>query len=246
LDNNTKSLLQPWALALTLGSLSVFGLAAAVVRGEYLFPVIAIAFVTLLLLLMWRSKRQAVRFFQDGTPDRAVAHYYRSMSRVQNGPALAAYMCGLTFSFYGEYDKAREELARVSWTNIPPMYDGFRTYVLSIVALLEEKDFRKALDLAIEARELCRASALLPGAATSKRALDAHVLACELLAMPANKDTVLALEKALRTLSGVAPVMPAWSLRQYYNRIGDKQSATAHMAILKRLVPNCRPLMSDS
>jgi hypothetical protein len=77
----------------------------------------------------------------------------------------------------------------------PPMYDGLRTYVLSIIALLEKRDYSKALDMALEARDLCSTSAIFPGAATSKRTLDAHVLACELFANPTKGDAASCLEK---------------------------------------------------
>jgi hypothetical protein len=245
-NSNTKYLLKRWIVPLLLGSLMVFGFARAVLRGEYLMPVVVTVVAVVLFLLMWRSKQQALRFFQDTTPNRAVEHYHRTMSRAPNGEALAAYMCGLVLALYGEYDEARTELSRVSWANFPPMYDGFRTYVLSIIALLEKRDFSKALDLALEARDLSSTSTILPGAATSKRTLDAHVLACELLANPKREDVASALEKSVKTLPGFAPVISLWSLANHYNSIGETQSADAHMTTLRRLVPNCKPLMNSA
>jgi hypothetical protein len=224
----------------------VFGLVRALVRGEYLMPVVVTIVAVVLFLLMWRAKQQALKFFQDTTPDRAVEHYHRTMPRAPNGDALAAYMCGLVLSLYGEYDEARTELSRVSWTKFPPMYDGFRTYVLSIIALLEKRDFSKALDLALEARDLCSTSTTFPGAATSKRSLDAHVLACELLANSTKEGVASALEKSVKTLPAIARLVPMWSLAQHYNGIGQSQSADVHMTTLRRLVPNCRPLMNSA
>jgi len=244
-NSNTKYLLRLWIFPLLLGPIATVGLVAAVVRGEYLMPAVVTAVVVVLLLLMWRSKQQALRFFQDTTPNRAVEHYHRTMSRAPNGEALAAYMCGLVLSLYGEYDEARDELSRVSWAKFPPMYDGFRTYVLSIIALLEKRDVSKALDLALEARDLCSASTVLPGARTAKRTFDAHVLACELLANP-KEDVASTLEQSVKTLPGFAPVISLWSLAHYYNSIGQTQSAEAYMATLRRLVPHCKPLMSSA
>ena len=242
-NSNTKSLLRLWILPLLLGPLLIIGLVAAVIRGEYLAPIVVTVFALVVWLLMWRTKQQAIRFFQDTTPNRAVEHYHRTMSRAPNGPALAAYMCGLVLSLYGEYDEARGELARVSWTNFPPMYDGFRTYVLSIIALLEKRDYPRALDLALEARDLCSTSTILPGAKTAERTFDAHVLACELLADPTREDIASLLEKNVKTLPGFAPAISLWSLAHYYNSIGQPEHSVAHMTTLRRLVPSCKPLM---
>jgi hypothetical protein len=222
----------------------VFGMAKAVVRGEYLMPVVVTIVAVGLFLLIWRSRRHALKFFQDTTPDRAVEHYHRTMSRAPNGEALTAYMCGLVLTLYGDYDEARDELSRVSWNTFPPMYDGFRTYVLSIIALLEKRDFSKARDLALEARDLCETSKMLPGATTSKNTFDAHVLACELFISPTKNEVATALEKSVKGLPGFAPVISLWSLVHYYNVIGQTQFADAHMTALRRLVPHCEPLMN--
>lgn len=245
MNSNTKYLLERWILLLLVCTLMVFGFSKAVVRGEYLIPVVVTVVSAGLFLLMWRSKHKALKFFQDTTPNRAVAHYHRTMSRAPNGEALTAYMCGLVLSLYGEYDEARDELSRVSWTRFPPMYDGFRTYVLSIIALLEKRDFLKARDLALEARDLCETSTMFPGTATSKRTFDAHLLACELLANPSKDEVATALEKNVKALPGFAPVISLWSLAHYYNSIGQTQSADAHMATLRRLVPHCKPLLNS-
>jgi hypothetical protein len=116
--SNTKYLLRWWIAPVLLGPLMVFGMAKAVVRGEYVMPAAVAVVVFALFLLMWRSKQQALRFFQDTTPNRAVEHYHRTMPRAPNGEAMAAYMCGLVLSLYGEYDEARSELSRVTWTSI--------------------------------------------------------------------------------------------------------------------------------
>jgi len=144
-DSNTKSLLKLWTVPLLVGPLAIFGMVSAVIRGEYLMPVVVTVFVIGLLLLMWRSKQQAVRFFQDTTPNRAVDHYHRTMTRAPNGEALTACMCGLVLSFYGEYDEARDELSRVSWTKFPPMYDGFRTSFCRSLHSWKRGMFRKPL-----------------------------------------------------------------------------------------------------
>jgi hypothetical protein len=241
LDANTKYLMRSWGLAVLFGGFALFGAIAAIQRGEFVIPAVMVAAVALVLLQRWHLKQKAMRFFRDNTPDSAITYYRSNMSRAQNGAPLAAYMCGLVFSLYGEYDNARDELANVSWANFPPMYDGFRTYVLSIIAILEKKDFSKALDLALEARDLCVVPAGFPGVTTSRQAFDAHVLACELLARHSD-STAVDLEAALKNLAETAPVIPLWSLAQHYIRNGKTHAANAHIAALRRLVPNCQPL----
>src|SRR5438309_183925 len=86
----------------------------------------------------------SVRYFQirmmlrDKKPDRIIAHYHSSVRRIPHARAAAAYLSALAATFFGEFDRAREELEAVDWNQTPPMYQGHRKYALSVLALLEE------------------------------------------------------------------------------------------------------------
>ncbi len=246
MDTNTKHLLRQWVVALFFGALTTVGVVAAIWRGEWMVPSVVAAVVVLIRLQVLWSRRKALRLFLENAPEPAVAYYRTSMSKLPNGTAFAAYMCGLAYAFYGEYDKARDELAEIAWNTLPPMYEGLRTYVLSTIAMLDKRDFAKALDLALEARDLCGTSSVLPGAARSRLCLEAHVLACELLDGRANQSVAETLESKLKKLRGIDGVLPSWCLVQYYESKGQQENAAIHMMTLRRLVPSCKPLIEPA
>ena len=93
----------------------IAGLVAALRRGDYI-PVAAVsvglAFAAITIL---RARRKTQLLFKDSSPDRAIAFYHGSMKRRPNGKAMAAYMSAYAALLYGQFDRAREELASVNW-----------------------------------------------------------------------------------------------------------------------------------
>lgn len=244
MNSNSTHLLKRYALPGLLLPVVLFGVIMAVPRGDYV-PLVAIGVAAVVIVLVvWNAKRSATKLFQNPTPEPAVAHYRSTMPKVPNGTALCAYMCGLAYTLYGEYDKARDELGTVSWSSFPPMYDGCRTSVLSMIALLEKRDARKALDLAQEARDLCEVDKRFPGAATTKRSLDAQVFACQLLIGSGSSEIAMSLEASLKQIPSLASVIPSWSLMQYYRAVGNGEAAERHSASLKQIVPYCNSLFA--
>jgi hypothetical protein len=93
-----------------------------------------------------RARRKAQLLFKDSTPDRAIAFYHSSMKRIPNGKAMAAYTSAFAAVLYGQFERAREELASVNWATLPPMYQGFETYIHSLLAVFEAKDYPRGLE----------------------------------------------------------------------------------------------------
>ena len=75
-------------------------------------------------------------------------------SKIAHADAAAAHLSALAATIYGQFDRAREELAAVDWDKTPAMYRGHRLHVLALIALLEKQDAAEALRLAAEARAL--------------------------------------------------------------------------------------------
>ena len=91
---------------------------------------------------------------RDRTPDRIIKHYHRAVRRIPHADAAAAYLSALAAAFYGQFDRAREELGAIDWDQTTQAYRGNRLYVLATLALLEETDYPKALRFARQASEL--------------------------------------------------------------------------------------------
>ena len=235
-----------WGIALVVGGLTTFGVAAAIMRGDYLMPSLVLTAMVFILLQRWYARRKILLLFRERTPEKAIAYCRRSTSGLPNGRAIGSYLSSFVLALYEEYDRSREELAGVSWASLPPMYEGFRTHVLSTLALLQEKNPKKAWDLAREARDLCSVSSALPGSAQSQKALEAHMRACELLSGEASDETVPWLEESLRELKPFALILPAWSLAVYFSRSKRQDKAIRYAAIVRDLAPFCRPLTTEN
>lgn len=193
----------------------------------------------LIALSIFRGRRKALQFFQERNPDRAIADYHTSMSRVPNGKAMAAYLSGFAAVLYGQFDRAREELAAVNWASFPPMYQGCETSVHSLLAIFEARDYRRALSLAQEARELCDVSDAFPGSKAGKASLQANIDVCELLSGNCNPELLDRLSRSVKKLPGVAPAVPAWALAVYYRKLGQDAVAEEYLAVVRRFAPHC-------
>jgi len=223
----------------------LFGIIVLLRRGEYT-PVIAfaslIAIVVALIVLWARRKRLLV--FKYPTPDRAIALYHGFTPRDSHSEALVAYNSAFAAALYGEFDRAREELASINWSTLPPMYQGFETYIFSLLAIFEARDYSRALTLAKEARDLCDVSDNFPGAKKSRVGFEANVAVCELLAGDNGSELLVHLDRASRELPGVTAAIPAWALAVHHTRAGQPDEARRYAAVVTRLVPHCTPLMT--
>jgi hypothetical protein len=239
---NTKHLLKWWAVIIIVGgSLLVgisFGLTSALRRGDYT-PVIALAVgVAVAAFSVLRSRRKALTLFKESSPDRPIAFYHSSTKRIPNGKALGAYLSAFAAVLYGQFDRAREELASINWATLPPMYQGFETYIHSLLAIFESQDYSRALLLAEEARDLSEASKNVPGVATSRASHDANVAVCELLTGKSSPELLSRLDRASRDLPGVAPAIPSWALATYHAQAQQSEAAERYMSIVRRLIPH--------
>jgi hypothetical protein len=152
---------------------------------------------------------------------------------------MAAYSSSFAAVLYGQFDRAREELAVVNWNSLPPMYQGFEAYIHSLLAIFEAKDYARALGLAQEARDYCNVSEVFPGVKTSRDALEANVVVCELLAGKSSAAMLDQLSRAVKELPGVSPAIPAWALAAYFKKLGQHAAAAEQAAVVRRLAPHC-------
>lgn len=238
MNANTKHLLKWYAVGVFFGGLVLFGLIAAVRRGEYLPAIVVPVVIGIVALIMHRARSKALLLFREPTPDRAIAYYHSSMQQIPTGRAMAAYLSAFAAVHYGQFDRAREELAAVNWTSLPPMYQGFETSVHSLLAILEAKDYSRALGLAEEARDLCSVPGAFPGGKTSRATLESIVDVCELLTGQGSPELVDRVRAAVKALPGISPAVPAWALSVYYQKLGQDAVAAEYSAVVRRLVPH--------
>jgi len=119
-----------WGVVLFFGCIVVVGLIAGLVaalrRGDYI-PVVAVSVgLVFAVLSILRARRKTRLLFKDSSPDRAIAFYHSSMKRMPNGKAMAAYQSAYAAVLYGQFDRAREELAAVNWATQPTDVSGIR------------------------------------------------------------------------------------------------------------------------
>ena len=242
---NTKHLLKLYAIVPFGGAYLLFVIIVLLRRGEYTPVIVFAALIAIVapLFVLW-VRRKALLAFRYPTPDRAIALYHGFESRAPHSKALLAYSSAFAAALYGEFDRAREELASINWSILPPMYQGYEIYIHSLLAMFEACDYSRALTLAKQARDLCDVSDKFPGAKKSRVGFEANVAVCELLAGDNGSELLLHLDRASRELPGVTAAIPAWALAVHHTRAGQPAEARKYAAVVTRLVPHCTPLMT--
>ena len=245
---NRKYLLKTWVRVILFCGFAFLWMVvislAGLRRGDYT-PIIAVAgsAVVAITIGVW-SRQKGLLLFQEPTPDRAIAYYHRwakSTSKL-NTLALTTFQSALAAALYGQFDRAREELASMNWRTLPPIFQGYEVYIHSLLAIFEVKDYSRALRLAQEARDLCDAPEKFPGVKKSLVALDANVAVCELLVGKNDSGILDRLDKASKELPGVSAAIPAWALAGYHTRVGQSAEAEKYLAVVRRLLPHCTML----
>lgn len=212
-------------------ALMLAGLIGNVRQGNYV--AIPIVFTALAICgLAIAAKHFQVRLMlRDTTPNRIIAHYHQGVRRIPHADAAAAYLSALAAAFFGEFDRARTELQAVDWGKTTPMYRGHRLYVLSVLALLEETDYPKALRLADEGRELEKQDP-----AGGLQLLDDVI---RVVADSPGEGVIARMEKTAKKQHGLMPGMCAWALAIYYRRNGQQEKAADFKERLRMSVPHC-------
>jgi hypothetical protein len=224
--------------AVMFTALMITGVAGNVARGNYLaIPVIVCALVLAFAAIwfgFWINQQRIRLMFRDRTPDRLIANYHATLLRaktrgIANADAAAAHLCALAATIYGQFDRAREELAKVNWDKAPAMYQGHRLHVLALIAILENQDADAALQLAAEASALeqTEAAGSLP------------VLhdAIQVAAGAADEAVVKRTEQGAGRKSGALPAICDWALWLHFYRLGRTADADRYRERLRAAAP---------
>jgi hypothetical protein len=196
-DSNRSHLLKLWGVAGAFGALVLVGLVAALARGQYTLPVLGLVMVPIVLILIRAKQWRLRRLLRRANPElilEYMAKETRGLKWVPHGDCLSAGSLASAAATLGDFDRARRELAAVSWDGRPPLYQGLRDSAAALLALFEERNPEKALALARQARSLSDVSGPFPSANGSRAALDATVAAAELLSGEHTPDLVATVE----------------------------------------------------
>jgi hypothetical protein len=217
----------------------VAGIAGNVVRGNYI--AIPIAFLVLAFAIaaiwasIWFNQRRIQNMFRQPTPDRLIEHYHSSQLRAQarkipNSDAAAADLAALAATVYGQFDRAREELAKANWEQASAMYRARRLDTLAVIALLEDEDKDEAIRLTDEAR------AVEPTTTSLRDAV-------EIAVGRGDEESLKRAQRSARRGAGAIAALNAWALSLYCGRNGQEaeaerylklaQGAAPHLAVLK-------------
>lgn len=186
-------------------------------------------------LAIWIGHFRVRVLLRDKTPDRIIAHYHRSVRRIPHADAAAAYLSAMAATFFGEFERARQELNGVDWEATPSMYRGHRLYALSTLALLEETDYPKALNLAREAKQLEEKDK----GGGLQLIDDVIQLVAEGSAGP---EAITRLDRTARKQKGLMPGMCAWALALHFKRSNQPDLAGEYKDLLRLAVPYSAPL----
>jgi hypothetical protein len=239
MSHNKKQLI---LIATAIGlftSLMLTGVAGNVSKGNYTaIPVILLALLLAVGVIwfgLWLNQKRIRLMFRDKTPDRLIANYHATLlharaRRIANADAAAAHLSALAATIYGQFDRAREELAAVDWDKAPAMYQGHRLHVLALIALLEKQDKAGALRLAAEAQALEQTEP----AGSLPILHDAILIA----AGEGGEELVTRTKLAADRKAGALPAICAWALWLHYYRAGQTTEANQYRERLRAAAPH--------
>ena len=216
-------------------TLMLTGLVINVRHGDYVAIPVAFTALAICGLALFIKHFQIRMMLRDSKPDRIIRHYHEGVRRIPHAKEAAAYLSALAAAFFGEYDRARQELDAVDWTQTTPVYRGHRMYVLAVLTILEEADYPKALRLADEAKQLESKDP-----AGGLQLLD-HVIRL-VAGGEVSEEAMLRLAKTAKKQHGLMPGMCAWALAVHYKRTNQPDKASDYKELLRMAVPFSVPL----
>lgn len=217
----------------------VTGVVANVVRGNYLaIPLVCSALLLAVAVVwagIWLNRRRIQLMFRNPTPDRLIESYHATLlqaraRKIPNADAAAAHLSALAATVYGQFDRAREELAAVDWEDTPAMYRRNRLYTLGLIALLEKHDEAGALRMAAEAR------ALEGSDPAEARSILADVI--QVATGECDAESVKRTERAAARKVGALPALSAWALSRQFDRAGQQAEAAQYRGQAREAAPH--------
>lgn len=229
MNSNTKQIVLIAFAAGLFAAVMLTGVLGNVMHGNYMVVPLVAAVLLLTFLVVWAgtsmNRHRVQLMFRKPTPDQVIDHYHASLlqaraRKIPHAEAATAHLSALAAAVYGEYDRARRELATVEWEKEPPVYRGHRLHLLALLALLEKQDPASALRLAAEARALEAADS-----AGGLPILDGAIMVA---AGEGSPEDIKRIQRAASRQAGAMPALCAWALSLYCERNGQEAEAAEY------------------
>ena len=213
-------------------SIMLTGVVGNAAHGNYLaIPLILLALVFAvgaIWLGIWLNSRRIQLMYRRPTPDKLIDHYHAACvqakaRRIPNSDAAAAHLSALAATIYGQYDRARQELAAVDWDETPALFRGHRLDILALIALFEKRDVAKARQL--EQGNPSDTTPILRGA-------------IQVAIGDADAATIKRIERAATRGTGAIPAVCAWALSLYADRSGQPEAVGRYTDVAREAAPH--------
>jgi hypothetical protein len=146
----------------------------------------------------------------------------------------------IAFTYWGEFNAAREELAAVEWESLPPISQSTIIFIQALFAFLEKNDVQQGLQLAKESLNLAALPAYIPFRNWLLARSQILVYIGQVLQNP-DSSIISNLESRFTHSQILLKILIAWGLEKVYHQEGEVGKAHQMRAFLKNTVPNCIP-----
>lgn len=209
----------------------------------------ACLFVFALAIGIYSRKRalgRLTRALQESSPDAGIAEVRRALHRMgwtHGGvvPPLVASTCATYYAFYGQFDRARDELDAQRWVGASDAMQALRLYTSGFIHYLSGEDVSIGLAETRKAKELARGSRFKPGARRSREALELYIDIGRVLSEGAATALCDSLAARARSKKNIADrLLALWGAAVAMERAGRAGEAESFYAELRAVAPHCK------
>jgi tetratricopeptide (TPR) repeat protein len=145
----------------------------------------------------------------------------------------------MAYTYWGQFDQAREELRKVEWEKQPPMYQSLAIYIKALHEYLERNDFKQGMELAKDSYRLVQLPSFIPGRNWFYRDTITLIEIGQILNENPDATTMVKLEAKFKRGRIMIKPLIAWALEKAYNQMGKTEQANQMRAYLNQTAPHC-------
>ena len=246
---NTAFLLRTWGVSLVVIGFSLFVVAKSLGDGDHGEAYVVVGSLVFVFGMVWflrrRAQRAFVRDFLAPGPEALIERSQRALGGARIPHARESLALGVATSraFYGQFGRARDELAEIGWDALPPLYRGSALQVRALIHYLSGDDPAAGLRCALEALELTRVPRFVPGAQAGARIAATYVEIGRMLVDGATPELAAALSaRVAATATPQERLLTTWGAAVAHQQLNQSAQAQALFAQLRAAAPNCTPL----
>lgn len=207
-------------------------------------PALFLVTVGYLLSAAWRMRRRMLKALQSPGPEALLAVATKTSSPgMPDSDAWLAQARALAFAVYGRPTEARHALSQIDWSSRAPLIHAQGHFSEAWIALLCDRNIKRARKLIQEARARASISSKLPGATTAKQTYEIALVVCEILSGQSPPGATELLEDAVANhVSPYTRLLAAMGLAQLMETLGNAARAEQLRRYVAETAPHCAPL----